>query len=184
MLSQAELDLSQGIIDVIEKFPTSSADFLSPNTYFRYVNHFLKESKKFLEIGYRKGVFVEVCKWHGIESVHVDITDELLRAKPTEDNRCVTSSSLKFLRTTTEQFDLIFQDGAKDYRTRKVEYELILTHYILTPSGTIVVDDLHYPDCGKAFQEVQDRFAFHTSIKVHGKKRTIGVLQHIQGEGK
>jgi hypothetical protein len=111
-------DLPEGIIKVVEQFPTNNLDLLHKDSYFRYVVNMIKDSSSFLEIGYRKGIFIEVCKYFQIPSVHIDISDELLRAQPTIDNQCYTTDSLSFLKSCDRSFDCIFQDGSKSQSVR------------------------------------------------------------------
>lgn len=171
------IELPKNIVRVIKDFPTRNSDLLSNRSYCRYINAFLSTATHFLEIGYRKGIFVEICKEYGLSSVHVDITDKQLKAKPTPKNRCVTSDSISFLKTVTERFDVIFQDGSKEYKTRQKEYRLIKDRGILLDKGIIIVDDLHYGGCKRAFDEVKEAFDSWNIVKAYGKHRNIGFLQ-------
>ena len=148
-------------VDIIKEFPTNSDRLLQKESYFRRVYSLLIDSKSFLEIGYRKGLFVEICKFLEIQSEHVDISDDLLRAVPSENNKCITSPSLSYLKECKSKFDLIFQDGSKEYDCRKKEYDLIVSGSILKEKGKIIVDDLHYPACKKAFNYAIKRHGFH-----------------------
>ena len=147
-------------------------------SYFHVVYSHLIEADNFLEIGYRKGLFVEVARALVVTSTHVDIDDALLRAKSDKKNTCHTSDSISFLKKCEESFDLIFQDGAKDYKTRKKEYDLIMKRGILRKGGIILVDDLHYAGCQKAFDYASKKYGFETrEAKVMDKKPySIGIL--------
>ena len=152
------------IIALLDNFPTNTSRLVNKESYFWVVYENLKAASHFLEIGYRKGVFVEVCKALGIKSVHLDISDQLLRAKPTDTNRCMTINSLDYLKECDEQFDLIFQDGCKKFKTRIKEYDYIVSKNILSPGGKIIVDDLHYSDCQKAFDMVIKKYGYQHKI--------------------
>ncbi|KKN36885.1 hypothetical protein LCGC14_0768950 [marine sediment metagenome] len=173
------IKLPSNINKIAKSFPTNSDALLHPKSYFRCVYSYLSQSKRFLEIGYRKGIFVEICKYLNIFSIHVDITDKLLRAIPTKQNACFTTDSLKYLSSCRDRFDLIFQDGAKVYKTRKKEYDLIMQNNILAEGGIILVDDLHYPSCFKAFKYAVSRYKLvHSKKLVYDKNEYyLGVLR-------
>lgn len=155
-------DIKKSIIDIVESFPTNSDNLLHKNSYFRHVYSLLVDSDGFLEIGYRKGILVEVCRSLGIRSEHVDISDDLLKATSSKENKCVTSSSIDYLKGCSKKFDLIFQDGSKEYGCRKKEYDLIIKNKILKKEGKIIVDDLHYPGCKNAFLYAVQKYKFNS----------------------
>jgi len=157
-------NIKESVVEIIKEFPTKSENLLQKNSYFRHVYSLLVGANSFLEIGYRKGIFVEVCKNMGIKSTHIDITDELLRATASKDNKCITSPSLSYLKKCRSKFDLIFQDGSKRYHCRKKEYDLIVKRSILKKNGRIIVDDLHYPDCKKAFKYAIRTHGFDSEV--------------------
>jgi len=173
--------LSSEMIELAKTFPTNEKELLAPNGYFGYLFHYLSGmSGKFLEIGYRKGFFLEVCKKIKIPSVHIDITDKLLRAVPTDNNTALVMDSIKFLKTTTDKFGLVFQDGSKEFKYRWEEYQLIHERGLLE-GGYIISDDLHYSGCRKAFQQAQLELGYKAlEIKVHGGKRKLGVLSTME----
>lgn len=175
------------IVQMSKTFPTNEVPLLAQGSYFNYVVHYLQQmgKGKFLEIGYRKGIFTEVCKLLKIPSVHLDITDELLRASPTKDNICLVADSLEYLKSTPDIFHLIFQDGAKTFTHRWEEYRLIKERGLLHSGSYIVSDDLHYSDCHRAFDRAVSELGYDgIAIKVYGdkrkkrSKRIIGVLKH------
>lgn len=174
------ISLPKKMRELIIAFPTNEKDLLPSNSYFNYVYQFLSEKPgKFLEIGYRKGFFLEVCKTMGMSSIHIDITDKLLRAKPTDSNIALVMDSIKFLESTNEKFGLIFQDGSKKFKHRWIEYQLIKERNLLFDNCYIISDDLHYSDCMKAFNKAKDDLGYDVStIKVRGGKRTLGVLRY------
>ena len=156
---------------VVEDFPTNSKKLLDKKSYFWVVYFHLLKSKSFLEIGYRKGLFVEVCKTLNMDSIHIDITDKLLRATPTDNNQCFTIDSVVYLKQCTRSFDLIFQDGSKTYTDRSTEYDLIMDNSLLQSNGVIIADDLHYPDCQRAFDRAVSDYGFeHSYVNVKDKK--------------
>lgn len=155
-------DINESIVELVDGFPTNSDNLLHKNSYFRHVYSLLVDSDSFLEIGYRKGIFVEVCRSLGIRSEHVDIADDLLKATSSRENKCVTSSSIDYLKGCSKKFDLIFQDGSKEYGCRKKEYDLIMKNKILKKEGKIIVDDLHYPGCKKAFLYAVQKYKFNS----------------------
>lgn len=181
------LPVPDDIAQILVRFPTSEDELLPRKSYFNYVLSYLQQIKtgKFLEIGYRKGVFVEVCKLLKVSSVHLDITDKLLRASPTENNVCLTTDSLEYLEFTSENFHLIFQDGSKSFYHRWEEYKIITERGLLYEGSYIVSDDLHYPDCLKAFSRALSELEYEGMvIEVQGSKKKkrrkhkIGVLKH------
>lgn len=176
-ISPIDVILPKNIQDVVRNFPTNSC-ILESESYLKIVYHYLSKCKNFLEIGYRKGLMVEICKHLGILSVHVDIDDRLLRAKPTENNKCITSDSLSFLEKCNQQFDLIFQDGSKEQYVRMKEYELIFSKNIISLPGIILSDDLHYKGCMTAFRKIcKKRKLKHYFVDVKEKSRyTMGIM--------
>ena len=176
MIKLKKIDSS--IVEVIKGFPTRSENLLQKNSYFRYVYSLLVDSSSFLELGYRKGIFVEVCKSLGVKSTHVDITDELLRATSSKKNKCITSSSVSYLKRCRGKFDLIFQDGSKDGDCRRKEYDIIDSRSIMSGNGKIIVDDLHYPECKKAFEYAIKKYGFigETFSVTDNSKYRMGLL--------
>jgi hypothetical protein len=172
-------DIGESVVEIVNKFPTKTENLLHKNSYFRHVYSLLVESNSFLEIGYRKGIFVEVCKHLGIKSTHIDITDDLLRATASKNNKCITSPSLSYLKKCRSKFDLIFQDGSKGCHCRKREYDLIVERSILRENGIIIVDDLHYPACKKAFEYAIKKYGFGSetfSVTDNGRYK-MGLLK-------
>lgn len=166
---------SSGVIEVIKNFPTTSTEFLKKGSYVQWVYTYLLHSNRFLEIGYRKGLFLEICKEMGLESVHIDITDKLLRAVSTPRNKAITESSVDYLRTCGGKFDLIFQDGSKAYLDRIEEYRLISSKRLL--KGYMIVDDLHYSGCDNAWDmALEIGFKKVERIEVPGVY-SIGILR-------
>ena len=101
-----------------------------------------------------------------------------MRATPTKRNQCITSDSIKYLQKCTSCFDLIFQDGSKRYKDRLTEYSLIMDRSLLRPNGIIIVDDLHYSDCQKAFDKAVSVYDFeHKYVNVKDKMAyRMGIL--------
>ncbi len=181
--------LPQEIVDLVKKFPTRSAELLHENSYLRYVYHYLLSAERFLEIGYRKGMFVELCKNLRVSSVHIDITSKLLRATPTAKNECFTKDSISYLKSCRDSFDLIFQDGSKEYRDRQEEYALIVQNKIIRDKGIIIADDLHYGGCSRAFREALKKFGWQAQEfdVFSGKKRSkhrIGIIKIMEKKSK
>ncbi len=177
------MEISTNLRKVIEDFPTNTKRTLDKESYFWVVYSYLLSADRFLELGYRKGFFTEVCKAMGINSVHVDISDRLLKALPTKLNKCITISSIDYLKKCSGEFDVIFQDGSKRYKDRVKEYNLIMGRGILaSENGIIIVDDLHYDDCKKAFDYAVEEYGFVPKlIKVKDKRYyNMGVL-HANG---
>lgn len=176
MINLADIDTKT--LEIIKNFPTNFERTIDKNSYFRYVYSALLGASHFLEIGYRKGLFAEVCAGLGITSVHIDIDDKLLRAKNTENNKCLKIDSLSYLRNCNECFDLVFQDGSKDYVVRKEEYDLLVSRNLLSDESFILADDLHYDECMKAFNEAAKRYSMQKQIyKVKDKAEyEFGVL--------
>ena len=166
---------------VIEEFPTSTKRMLDKKSYFWVVYSRLVGSSSFLEIGYRKGIFTEICKALEIPSVHIDISDEMLKALPTDNNQCITIDSISYLKKCSRKFDLIFQDGSKEYKDRVKEYDLIMSNSILLKGGTIIVDDLHYQGSKDAFKYAYERYNFGwVTTKVKDKKTyEMGILSYL-----
>ena len=167
-------DINESIVELVDGFPTNSDNLLHKNSYFRHVYSLLVDSDSFLEIGYRKGIFVEVCRSLGIRSEHVDITDDLLKATSSRENKCVTSSSIDYLKGCSKKFDLIFQDGSKDYQCRVEEYDLIIRNNLLKSNAIVIVDDLHYKGCKKAFNYAIDKYGFKSRTAKVTDKREKG----------
>lgn len=179
-------EIPTSICQMVKAFPTDEVPLLTRESYFNYVVHYLlqMDGGKFLEIGYRKGVFTEVCKLLKISSVHLDITDKLLRASPTEDNKCTIIDSLEYLKSCPDVFSFIFQDGSKSFKYRWEEYKLIKERNLLHKDSYIVSDDLHYPDCHRAFDRAISDLGYEgTVIKARGSKKKkhnkylIGILK-------
>ena len=173
------MNLPDHIEQIIKDFPTKSEPLLASDSYVRLIFKYLQNANSFLEIGYRKGLFCEICKAMDIKSVHVDISDKLLRATPTKKNRCLVSNSLDFLNNCTEQFDLIFQDGSKSFNVRIEEYAVIKNRNILSKNGVILIDDLHYPECMRAFDSaIKCGWYLGETIKVSNRKKyKFGVMK-------
>jgi hypothetical protein len=162
---------------MVKKFPTNNS-LLLPDGYFSHVVHYLSGTEgKFLEIGYRKGIFVEVCKILSVESVHIDMTDKLLRAIPSDKNICLTMNSLAYLSSTQETFSLIFQDGSKSHSQRLKECETIMKREILCPGGYLIVDDLHYPACKKSFEKAHKLFGYVNPVVIKTRGKPMGIMQ-------
>lgn len=166
----------------VENFSVNKDRIFHKHSYFWIVYTYLVKSNHFLEIGYRKGLFTEVCRALNIPSVHIDISDKILRAKSDDKNCCLTIDSLSYLEKCTEKFDLIFQDGSKDFHVRQKEYDIINNSSILNSNGVILVDDLHYPDCQKSFEYAIKKYKFlHKTVKVKDKKSyNMGILTWTQ----
>ncbi len=174
------------IAQMLRSFPTSEDELLPQNSYFNYVLYYLQRIKrgKFLEIGYRKGVFVEVCKLLKVPSVHLDVTDKLLRASPTENNICLLKDSLEYLKYNRDIFQLIFQDGSKSFHHRWGECKLIRENDLLDSESYMISDDLHYRDCRRAFDKAISELQYEgIVIEVRGSKKKkrhkhkIGILK-------
>lgn len=173
------MNIDPKVRKVIEEFPTNTKRILSKKSYFWVIYSYLRESSSFLEIGYRKGLFAEICRAMSVRSIHVDISNKLLRAHSSENNKCITMDSMKYLKESEDAFDLIFQDGSKIYRDRVKEYNLIMSNSILKDYGTIIIDDLHYGDCEKAFNYAIKKYKFDSkTVKVKDKRSySVGILQ-------
>jgi len=171
---------SKPVVKAIKAFPTHPY-VLEENSYLQLVHHFLLRSNSFLEIGYQKGLVLEVCKAMNFpRSMHIDITNEKLKATPSENNRCKTIDSLTYLQqcfVEKTKFDFIFQDGAKTEDVRYKEYELIFEGNILSRKGVLLVDDYHYRDCRKALRRASKRYPIRSWVmKVVGRKRTYKMV--------
>jgi len=173
------IPIRENIVKIVEEFPTNTDRTLNPYSYFHIVYSLLDNASSFLEIGYRKGLFTEVARAMGIKSVHIDISDKLLRAVSTKDNECITMDSISYLKKCKRQFDLVFQDGAKDYKTRRIEYNLLMGG-ILSKGGIIISDDLHYPECRKAFDYAVREYQLSPEIRKVKDKKTyeLGILRN------
>lgn len=63
----------------------------------------------------------------------------------------IRGNSVDVVPTLVNKFDIIYVDGDHSYEGAKKDLELALTK--LKENGVIKVDDLHYSDVKKAFQE-------------------------------
>ena len=156
-----------------------SKDYLKDGNYTHAVFSLLSESERFLEIGFRKGMWIHVCKSLNIPSVHIDITKKLLRTKGTKQQRWFEADSLTWLNKCKDQFDLIFQDGSKQGDIRVREYEIIARRNLLAPDGVIIVDDIHYKKALKAFN-LAPNYGFKKidtyNVSVSNKGYSQGIL--------
>ncbi len=170
-LKNIRADVLRSIGDV---FPERLSRMTGENSYFRYVYSLLCDSSSFLEIGYRWGVFVNVCGILKVNSEHVDICDKRLRVKSNKNNKVITTPSIDYLTTCDKRFDLVFQDGSKDYQCRVEEYDLIIRNNLLKSNAIVIVDDLHYKGCKKAFNYAIDKYGFKSRTAKVTDKREKG----------
>ncbi len=164
------MPMSDDVKSTIKQFPSRSDQILLPGSYVHHVYHYLLQCKYFLEIGYYKGLFVEICKTMGKDSIHIDISNKKMQSAPTKKNICITEDSKSYLARCEEKFDLIFQDGSKHGEDRYAEYKLIAERDILLPGGTILSDDLHYPACRNAFDRSKNLGYEISTVRVIGRK--------------
>lgn len=145
---------------------------------------------RYLEIGVAQGQhMLEILKDNNVKYVGIDrwecvplenevskmknwntqeIWDEvyksvLKKVEPYKDRASIIKgNSVKVIPTLVDEFDIIYVDGDHSYEGAKKDLELSLDK--LKKDGKIIVDDLHYREVRRAFNE----FVQENNLKYNG----------------